>query len=501
MGNATTSETLDLVKGIIGGNPSETIAKSITVATGLVAYDLQAPAKNLYPVLTPIRNSLPRIGGGTGPATNWKAVTAILGSGFDSMPWVPEGQRSGRMAYTTAPKAASYVTIGEEDSITFEAVNAGRTFEDVRATMTMRLLQKTMLKEEAALLGGNGSLQLGKVGAVVNSAGGTGGTLPALTYSVICVGLTLEGYLQSSLSGGVATSKTITGADGATYVLNGGASQKSDAVTQAITLGQVLSSTVPVLNGAVAYAWFVGAAGAEKLEKITTINSATFSTPLTGGARQAASALVADYSANPGLAFDGLFTAAFIPASNAYVVSMPTGVAGTGTPLTPSGRGTVVEIDAMLKGMWDNSQLGVTVLYCNSQELQAITNACLAGSSNASLLRVNTDANSSQPYKLTAGGVIAMYFNPFTPDGGKMIPIKLHPKCPPGTIMGYCEELPMQYQNNEVSNVAEVKTRQDYYQIDWPLKTRSYETGVYAEQVLAIYAPFAMAILTNIAKS
>ena len=59
-------------------NPSEDIARTILVragvdpgalektiytATGLVAYDLQAPAKNLYPVNTPIRNVLPRISG------------------------------------------------------------------------------------------------------------------------------------------------------------------------------------------------------------------------------------------------------------------------------------------------------------------------------------------------------------------------------------------------------------------------------------------------------
>ncbi len=498
MGDKTTQETLDLVKGIITGAPDEQITKSITTANGLVAYDLQAPAKNLYPVYTPIRNSIPRVSGGVGVATNWKTVSAINGSGFDSMPWIPEGQRSGRMSYTNAPHSANYVTIGEEDSVTFEAVSAGRTFEDVRASMTMRLLQKTFLKEESALLGGNGSLALGTPGTIVLAAAGSGATLPAATYSVIVVALTFEGYLNSSLAGGVATASTITGADGGTYALNGGSSQKSAAVTQAVTLGQTLSCSIPAINGAVAYAWYVGLAGAEKLEKISTINSATFAVALTGGSRQAATAITADCSKNTGLAFDGLMTAAFTPANSAYIVYMPTGTAGTGTPLTASGRGTVTEIDAMLKGMWDNYQLSATVIYVNAQELQNITNKCLT-SSGASLLQYKQDATSEQPYRLSAGGVITMYFNPFTPEGGRLIPIKLHPKLPAGTILAYCEDLPIQYQNNNVSNVAEVKTRQDYYQIDWPLKTRAYETGVYAEQVLAIYAPFAMGMILNIA--
>lgn len=496
--SGTTQDTIDMVKGILGGGGSDDITKSITTGTGLVAYDLQAPAKNLYPVLTPLRNSIPRVGNGTGVATNWRVVSAIIGSGQTEMPWVPEGQRSGRMSYTTAPKSANYVTIGEEDQVTFEGVNAGRTFEDVRATMTMRLLQKTMLKEETAILGGNGSLTLATPSAPTLSAAGSTGTLPALTYSVIVVALTLEGYLQSSVANGVAIAKTITGADGGTYSLKGGSSMKSAAATQAITLGQILSCTVPVVNGAMGYAWYTGAAGAEKLEKITTINSATFSAPL-AGTGQAATAITVDSSANPGLAFDGLLTTALLPASSAYVVYMPTGTAGTGTPLTASGRGTVVEIDAMLKGMWDNSQLSATVIYVNSQELQNITDKCLKTSSNAPLLQYKADATEQKPYKMTAGGVIAMYFNPFTPEGGRMIPVRLHPKVPPGTILAYCEELPVQYQNNNVANVAEVKTRQDYYQIDWPLKTRAYETGVYSEQVLAIYAPFAMAVIANIA--
>jgi len=71
-----------------GVNPND-IEKTISTSTGLVAYDLQAPAKNLYPVNTPIRNSLPRVGGGVGTATNFRQVNAIVGSGYDASGWVP----------------------------------------------------------------------------------------------------------------------------------------------------------------------------------------------------------------------------------------------------------------------------------------------------------------------------------------------------------------------------------------------------------------------------
>jgi hypothetical protein len=348
-----TLDTLDLVKGALR-SPSDQIAKTISTGTGLVAFDLQAPAKNLYPFVTPIWNVIPRVGGGTGTATHWRQVSALIGSGFDAMGWVPEGQRSAQMSYTTATKSASFVTLGEEDAATYEAISAGRDFEDIQARMTFRLLQKMTLKEEMAILGGNASLQLGVPATPVLSAAGAGATLPVATYYVKVIGLTLEGYQNSSLLGGVATTKTITGADGNTYTLAGGSSNVSAEASQAVTSGQTLSVMVTPVTGAVAYAWYVGTAtGAETLQAITTINSASFSTPLTSG-QQAQTAITADNSANPNYAYNGLLTNAFMSASNAYVATQATGAAGTGTPLTSSGRGSVVEIDTMFQTMWNN---------------------------------------------------------------------------------------------------------------------------------------------------
>ena len=47
-----TQDTIDLVRGALN-TPDDRIAKTISTSTGLVAYDLQAPAKNLYPMVTP----------------------------------------------------------------------------------------------------------------------------------------------------------------------------------------------------------------------------------------------------------------------------------------------------------------------------------------------------------------------------------------------------------------------------------------------------------------
>lgn len=494
---ALTAETMELAKNALAKG-DDNLSKSVTQATGLVAYDLQAPAKNLYPVLTPIRNRLPRVGGGVGLATNWKVIQAIVGSGFDAMGWVAEGQRTARMSYTAVNKAASYVTLGEEDQITFEAINAARTFEDVQATASMRLLQKMMLKEENALLLGNASTSLGTPTTPTLAAAGTGATLPAATYSVIVVALTGEGVRGASVANGIPLSTTITGADGQTFTLNGGSSVKSAAATQAVTLGQTLTGSTTAIVGAMGYAWFVGTAGNEKLEKITTINSVAFNAPLLGTSQAASAVTAGDKSANASLGFDGLVYSALKAGSGAYVYQMPSGVAGTGTPLTASGRGTINEIDTMLRSMWDAYQVSVTVIYVNAQELNNISTKALQGPSSSPLLQVYTDPQSGYQ-GMMAGGVVGWYFNPFTADGGAKIPIKIHPTLPAGTILGWCENLPAQYQSTNTPNVAEVKIRQDYYQIDWPLRTRAREFGVYAEEVLAVYAPFAMGIITNIA--
>ena len=487
----TTQETLGLMK--------DSLSKAVTLATGLTAYDLQAPAKNLYPVITPLRNTLPRVGRtNPGDAARWRTISSVTGSGFDAMGWVPEGQRTASMSYAAALQVAPYLTLGEEDSVTFEAEAAAQGFEDIDSTATLRLLQKTMRKEETALLGGNASLALGTPGAPTLSASGTGATLPSATYSVIVVALSFEGWRNSSLAGGVATAKTITGNDGNTYTLNGGSSNKSSNTTQAVTLGQALNAVAPLVNGAVAYAWFVGAAGSETLQAITTINSASFAAPLAAG-QQPASAIAADNSRNATLAFDGLLTVGFNPANSAYVQSLASGAAGTGSFLTSSGRGSVIEIDNMLVQMWNTYRVSPTALYVNAQEQKNITTKCLTNASGP-LIRYNVSADSDNggPYGVSASGVVRWYYNPFSVDGGFDIPVKVHPDLPPGTILALCERLPVWYQSNQTPNVAEVLTRRDYYRVDWPLRTRRREFGVYAEETLAVYAPFGVGILTNI---
>jgi hypothetical protein len=149
----------------------------------------------------------------------------------------------------------------------------------------------------------------------------------------------------------------------------------------------------------------------------------------------------------------------------------------------------------MLFYLWQNFKSTVDEIYVNAQELKNITAKVLNGSS-APLLRFNKDADSGE-YDLTASGTISFYFNPYIP-GGRKITIMVHPTLPSGTLMAYAKTLPPYFKTNSTPNVAEVLTRRDYYAQEFAITSREYPHGVYAEEVLAVYFPPALAILTRI---
>ena len=311
-----------LMKAALRNNSPE-LAKAVTTSQGLTFYDLQAPAKNLYPVITKLRNMTPRVSrpAGYGTACNWKVVQAITGSGYDAMGWIPEGQRSSCDELCNSGNdelKRPYITLGEEDYLTFEAESAGEGFEDLNATVSMRLLQKTMRKEETGLLAGNSSLALGTPSTpVVSAPANTSSTLPSGTYSVIVVALTAEGWLncKGSAAAGFTPSKSITGMDGNTYTLNGGNSNKSTNATQAVTIrfdhGHRRHGNARTRRGGlVPGSWEQRAR--RRSQAITDHQQyvEAFSAPLATG-RQAATTVSSDNSSNGALAFDGYLVNAF----------------------------------------------------------------------------------------------------------------------------------------------------------------------------------------------
>jgi len=466
-----------------------TFAEGASATSGLTYYDLEAGAKLLFPVLTPLRNSIPRVSGKGGVQAAWRAITAINSAGLRI--GVSGGNRGGVAAMTTKDYVANYKGLGIETSVDFEAQYSGQGFDDLRALAAQTGLEALMIGEEAMILGGNGSLALGTTGAPTLAASTSGGSLSSGTLSVICVALTHEGLINASVSAGIQAAITRTNADGTSDTFGGGAAQKSVNATVSVSgsTGSV-SASVAVKPGAAGYAWFWGAQNSEVLGAVTTINSVVITAAATG-TQTAASLPSADWSVNA-LAFDGLLTQAFAPGSGSLVVTMPNGTAGTGAPLTADGAGGIVEIENVLKTNWDNYRLSPDEVWVSSQEAMNISKKVLSAGSNAAQ-RFLFDARNDA----FAGGVMATtYKNKYSMAGAKSLDIKIHPNMPAGTMLFLTRQLPYPLAN--VGNVIQMRTRQDYYQIEWPLRSRRYEYGVYADEVLQHYFPPSMSVITNI---
>jgi hypothetical protein len=91
--------------------------------------------------------------------------------------------------------------------------------------------------------------------------------------------------------------------------------------------------------------------------------------------------------------------------------------------------------------------------------------------------------------------VIGSYLNKIT---NTKVTIKVHPTMPPGTLFFQTSNGNMPYKLSGIDNIAQIRTRKEYYQMEWPLRTRKYEYGVYADEVLQNYFPPAFGVLTNI---
>ncbi len=491
-----TQETLDLMKAAQPGDLIKAWTQPTGPTTGVQNYDLQKPALSLFPVLTPLRNKIARVSAAGGVQANWRAITGINVNGMEI--GVSEGNRGGVTTTSTADYYAAYRGIGLEDYVTEEARYSAEQYMDILARAQTNLLWATMIAEEAVMLAGQGTYGLGQPNAPSVADVGTGGALaPNTTYSVIVAPLTLAGLMNGSVAKGVRGQVSRTNADGTTDQYGGGTGKLSANAT-VLTANDghnthSISSTVAPVVGALGYAWFWGAAGAEVLGAITTVNSVVI-TAAAAGTQTAASLGANDNSAN-NLIYDGLLAQIFKPGSNAYLYQMPTGLAGTGTGLTADGDGGIVEIDAALQHFWDNYRLSPSTIWVSSQEQTNITKKVLQGNSNgAQRFMLNVEQGN-----VKGGELVTAYLNKYGLNGARALPVKNHPNLPPGTIFFDTDSLP--YPLNGVDNVVQMRMRQDYYATMWPMTKRRREFGTYADGVLQNYFPPAFGAITNIANA
>jgi hypothetical protein len=494
-----------------------------SATTGINYYDLELGAKTLVPVITPLRNKIPRVSGKGGIQANWRGIVALNASIVGGA--VADGIRNAFVQTTTRDFIAAYKQVGLEDYVTFGADLAAQGFDDLKALSVRNLLWATMIEEEWLTLGGVGTAALVTITptpSLAVAAAGSGSLVNSTTYGVACVALSLDGYRRATIAAGVPGQITFTTADGtAGQLYNAGVCKVSAIATLAATATGIINASVTTVPGAVAYAWFWYAGtvhGNEVLGAITTVPYLSISALATGTQTvnsipgyAGSVANAADYSQNAN-AFDGLLTMCALSTyqPNVTILGSPTSpgpwtelvtssVSGTtglyvGTFLTADGTGGIVEVDAMLKWFWDTYRLSPTDAYVSSQEQTNISKKVLVGPSAGS---ANARFVFDVQQGVVAGGyMVKSYMNRYSMSGAKDIPIHLHPYMPPGTMLFYTDVLP--YPLSNVSNVLQYRLLRDYYQIEWPLRTRRYEYGVYLHTVLQNYFPPAFAVLSGI---
>jgi hypothetical protein len=490
MDAATNQATLAAIREALSGPATvapDDLAKATATTQGIststldYGYNLEAPAKSLIPVLTPERNEIPRQTGGFGTGVNWKAFTGLNTTTLS--PGVAEGGVGTVPSVTMTEFLASYKTLGFPGTVTYDAIMAaqkgrgGSAFDDPFARGTLQTLQTTMLGEEATIIGGNVTA-LGAVGTLTYAdtiAAASGVLTASTTYYYAVAALTLKGYMAQ-----------VTGHASTDAIGEGTGTTGSHATT-----GSGAGSTATIVNwaakrGAVAYNVYSGTTATVYYAGTVTTNtwSQTALCPTTGNVPNSA-----DQTADS-LVFNGYIPTISLAANNGYFKDM------AGGTLTADNAGGVVEIDTMLKSLWDNSRIGPEKLLVNSQEALTITKAVLtAGTTGAT--RVMVAPSPSGNGILQAGFFVASYLNKFAPTN-PIVKIEVHPNVPPGTVIAVTKTLPGWFPNAEVSSVWTMDVRQEYTQYNFAETDRTKRFGVYVSEVLKCYLPAANGIIAGI---
>ena len=498
-------------------------ADTVSQATNLLWYDLRPIVQMLYPYkeLIPRISRLPRVPADGGNAYHWKRITGVNVNGASS--GVSEGNRGTRIAIAEQDLTAAFKTLGFESSVTFEARLGARNLSPEALGISVQsALRSLMIDEEKILINGDASLPLGTTPTptlVAGTVSGLTGTFSGGTVYVICVALTGMGYLAYSPYnsvtnlGGIQGQVTKVNADGSTDTYGGGSAQPSAEASIATTGSQVVTATVTPVSGAFAYAWFVGStSGGEYLAGITPSNQA-YLTKYPANTNQPignlkVGASYADNSVDQ-LVPDGILTQVFGsvmgPSPGQFMATnplLPSGITfssgGSIIYTMPSGNtgltidgSNFVEIDAVLRAAYDQYKIGFDRILISATDVLDTFGAMLGQAASSNGFRIWFDAD-QETGRIIAGRRVTSYLNKFF---NNTLDVEVHPYVPPGCILFWSDRSP--YELSGVANLLEARVRQDYYQIQWPWRSRRYEYGVYCDEVFSCYFTPAFAAIIN----
>ena len=471
------AETLKAAADVLKGAPSNAFQDIINqfmgagnvrkdYPSGLVAYDLEPVARVLQPVITPIRNRMPRVKGKGGTAANWKQITSLDVNKNNT--FQPFGTKAPVVSYSSVDRAATYRTFAMGDNVSIQAMAQAIGLEDAKSGMTVRLLANVMILEEQGVISGRNSA-LGAVGTVTTTGTTGGGSIAANTYYVVC-------RICTPIAKATAANIAGTGS-----IVSRG--RKSAQASVVVGANGIIAASVPVLDGGVVYEWYVGTVNdstSEKLEAVTSINSVLL-TSLAGTGLTVPADNSADSNAFDGILAQGSGTGTF--GNFGYSKMLANGVAGTGTTFALS------DIDFMLMSLFRDYGADPEFLVMAPQQAMDLTAKCRA----AGLIRFVVDDHGPIG-QLVGGQRVTHYINPST---GRIIECVVDPWWPVGSIFAMSMSVPVPL--GEITNAWEVKTQLDYLQLEYAQTAPKYEIEILSLEAVAGYFLIGCGLLGNIA--
>lgn len=464
------------------------LQKALAVATGLTGYILEAPAKQLVPLMSPWRQSVPRTTKAGSNAVNWKAITAI------SQPKASTTESAAANEFTTtvADRSGTYKVVGLRGKVTREAEAASQGFDPALAKETTNTLLNAMKAEEMQMLGGN-ITALATPGAPTVAESDGKGSLAADEYFVRVAALTLPAANRvviqrpadvdgdgDCLLAGVQVDSVDPATDGVTVV-------SDEASVTTVGGSDGLKVTWTAVPGAAAYAIFVGlTTGAANLtcEAIVTQTSVTFSSLATGGlAGDQLTGTSADAAA-----YNGLIQQLLASGSGAYVKVLNNILSG-------ASNGEITEIQDMFQSIWDQAKIHKFRLLTGGQESRIVTRKSITAGGGPT---IQVSPAPDGRVMMTQGYHVGQIVNAVT---GHACPVETLPWIPGGMILAVPTEIP--YNDANVSAPIDMIMGYDWERWDYASTSSTgpiWEFDTRCWGVLRVLVPAGCGIIYDIHK-
>ncbi|MEU5043154.1 hypothetical protein [Streptomyces griseorubiginosus] len=469
------SQQPDLVKDITTSSP---------VSGGLVAFDLEAPAKMLTPRPTPLRNRIPRKKG-IGLSHRFKVISGFTGTGSGGVGnihpgiadttqnnFAPSGAsqslyyaRGPKISYAGYDKNVSYSQFSVSDQVTWSAQYAGQGYQDIRQLSRTSLMYSSMLLEERMLLMGRGTAGNGFLGALAAPTSLTLTARSAAGSETALTGVSTNIYVKVTADSGDFGQSVLTSA--ATVAPSSQVVDVTVTLPAGATGMRVYVSTGSSDPGDAAR-WYAGKSGTNKF----TLQGAL---PTSG---VAASTVTADTTAYAN-GYDGILP--ICTGSDSGYVNRLNAALSTSNP--------GVEWQNAFVSLYNSVKADPDRTLLNGADRKQLSDSLKTSSSSNYRMTITQD----QLTGVTIGDVVNTIINEVT---GKGVAVEVHPWMPQGNAVILSDSLPIP--DSQVSDIWSVFNVQDLMGIDWPVNQFAFESSSYWFGTLVCYAPAWNGAITGI---